>query len=244
MNKMQDKKFAALRAMDDLLDANAAELPSAAGSTARTALKGYVAALATHGSAQETSERAGKGVTAQLRAARTTLVNDHMTPISTIGAAEFPHTPEFAALKMPEANTRFARVAAAADGMANLADAHADVFVKAGLPQDFVASLRQAGQNLTAVIDARAAMVGTRIKAGVSVKSTLSAAAKQVKVLTAFVRVDTKSNPGLLAQWNSAKHVAKSGTPATPATPVTPVSAAVPTTTTEGGTAPHAATVA
>lgn len=225
----QGNRFTALRGVDGFVDVNEAKLPATAASGARANFKARLATLATTAGVQDGSTKLATGFTSKQNALREVLIDDHMQPIARIAKADLPHTPELTPLKMPRGNRSNEQLIKAAEGMAQVADGHADVFVEAGLPKDFTDRLRKAAAELSATIDRRTAARGSRGSATQSLEKQLVAARRQVEVLDSFVRLDLKAEPALLAEWNIVKKPpTKAVRPNMPATSPAPATAPAP----------------
>jgi hypothetical protein len=174
---------------------------------------------------------------------RQALLRDHMAKIARIAAADLPNVPELEPLRMPRGKPTVEKLAALA-GMAKTAEPYADVFVAAGLPNDFIAQLTTATDAMTNAIGERTSSRGRRSGATVGLKQKLSAGRRIVHVLDAFVKSALKDDPALVRNWNLVKRVprptgrAASATPPTPATPGQASPAPTPAPPAAPGTAP------
>ena len=224
MQTAQGNLLESLRNVKAFLDIHAEQLGSVIKTGTRTSLLEAIADLEGFGNQQAAGDGASKGATKLRAALRVALIHDRMAVVSRIGRAKLPNTPELATLKMPRGNPSDTKLAQAAYEMANAADAHAPVFVEAGLDADFAAQLKKAAD---AMIDARQLRSMSRVRRATAtkgLKSQLSAGRKIVHVLDALVRTELRQEPALLAGWTQAKRVSKvTGAPASggpaPATP-------------------------
>jgi hypothetical protein len=114
--------------------------------------------------------------------------------------------------------------------MAKTVEPYSDVFIAAGLPNDFIAQLNAATDAMTNTISERTSSRGRRSGATAGLKQKLSAGRRIVHALDAFVRSQLKNDPALLRDWNLVKRVprpmgrpAGSTTSAPPTPPPTPV---------------------
>jgi hypothetical protein len=168
---------------------------------------------------------ASQGATRKKVATRQALLRDHMAKIARIAAADLPNVPELQPLRMPRGKPTVEKLAALASGMAKTAEPHAEVFIAAGLPNDFIDQPKAATDAMTNAISERTSSRGRRSGATVGLKQKLSAGRKIVYVLDAFVKSALKDDPVLVRNWNLVKRVprptgrAPSATPPTPATP-------------------------
>jgi hypothetical protein len=151
-----------LRAVQAFLEVNADKLSTVAATGARKRLDDVITDLATHASDQTGSYLASQGATQKQRALRRVLLRDHMAPIARIAKADLPLTPEIEPLRMPAGRPTAERLSALASGMAKAASPHADVFVDAGLPQDFIARLTTAAENMLGALSDRMQSRGKR----------------------------------------------------------------------------------
>jgi hypothetical protein len=148
-----------------------------------------------------------------------------MAKIARIAAADLPNVPELQPLRMPRGKPTVEKLAALAAGMAKTAEPHTEVFIAAGLPNDFIDQLKAATDAMTNAISERTSSRGRRSGATVGLTQKLSAGRKIVHVLDAFVKSALKDDPVLVRNWNLVKRVprptgrAASATPPTPATP-------------------------
>ena len=152
-----------------------------------------------------------------------------MAPIARIARLELPRTPELSALRTPRRHPTIARLAEAEYAMARVAQPHAEIFLKAGLPAEFAARLGAVTDEMLASVQLRDASIGKVIGATSGVQDRIAEARRLVHVIDAFVRTALKDNASLLANWNGVKRVPKTRGSAvvTPnPTVVTPASAA------------------
>lgn len=207
MQTRQGSMLQSLRNVETFLDQHADVLGGVVQSGTRQKLAEAIAALSTHVSAQSGSSLASRGATQRHYAQRQALIRDHMAPVARIAAADLPHTPELAPLRMPAHNAPAEKLAAAAYGMAGAAKPFASVFTAAGLSADFVEQLAAAADAMTASLDERAQSRSARSGATTGLKARLSAGRRIVHVLDAFVRTALKDDPALLSAWNTVKRV-------------------------------------
>ena len=209
MKAAQGNTLTALEGIQTFLDTHADALPGAVKSDIRKQLDGSIAVLSGHATDQKWGINSAQGATQKHKSARSVLMRDHMAPISRIAHLELPALPEFVALRMPRGNPSVPRLVAAARAMGKEAASHADVFVAAGLPADFVAQLDAAILATLEPVSVRKQSRGTARGATVGLTTQLTTARRIVKVIDAFVRTALKDNAPLLATWNSVKHATK-----------------------------------
>lgn len=243
MQTVQGNMLDSLRNVKAFLDEHAAQLDGVVKTGTRNNLLVAIADLAAYQSEQSGSNLAAKGSTQQQHALRQVLVNDHMTVISRIARASLPNTPEVQPLRMPRGKPSVSKLASDAYGMASAAQAHADVFTAAGLPDDFVTQLTAAADAMVAAGTDRLASKGRRGGATKGLKSKLSAGRKIVGVLDAMVKTALRHDPALLANWNIVKRVPRvtsrattAGTAPAPAPAPAPLPAPAPTPALASGT--------
>jgi hypothetical protein len=214
MDTIQGRTLESLRTVRTFLNTHADRFPGIVDSGASKKLDALVVDLENHVSVQSGSTLESKGATEKHASQREALLRDHMAPIAKIAISELPDTPELKSLRMPRNNLSIERLRATALGMAQAAAPFADVFVKAGLPPDFI-------PQLVAAANATVETIGKRKLSRVAVggatkglKTTLSSARKTVHALDALVKSALKDDASLLAAWNVAKRVEKvSGAP-------------------------------
>jgi len=228
MQTAQGNMLESLIRVRTFLNDNAETLASVVKGGTRIRLDETIAALTASLESQGSSNIAAKKATRAQYARRIALLKDHMSVVARIAQATLPNTPELAALRMPKGSPSLARLAAAAHEMANGAAAHAEVFVSAGLPADFVAGLKAAADAMLAARGERGTSTGRRAGATEALKAGLSAGRKTVRILDALVKTALKGEPGLVADWINVSRVRKvtSSAATTPALGSATVSAA------------------
>src|SRR5207249_2899951 len=125
------------------LNDNADRLASVVQTGARKRLDDAIKTLDGHKTDQDGGTLTSRGLTRKQRSLRVELLRDHMSSIARIAKADLPNTPEFSALRMPAGKPTPERLAAAASGMSTVASNFPDVFISAGMPQDFIAQLNK-----------------------------------------------------------------------------------------------------
>jgi hypothetical protein len=228
MKHRQSHVLETLRQVQVFLDANAATVGPAVAASRRN-LDDVVAQLTTHAAAQEGGNIGSRGETAKQRVLRTSLRNNHMRPIAEVAKQKLRDVPEFHALVMPAANATSAQLVAHATAMADAAQAHEEVFKEVGLPDDFVASLRSVADQVSLSIDARKQQAGKRSGATAGLTAEEKRGRSMLKLIDALVVPRLRNNDAVLAEWKSAKRVArKPGPVATGVAPVLPATGAAP----------------
>jgi hypothetical protein len=209
MHTEQGNTMLSLRTANDFVEQHQDVLPAVMTSGAKQRLAEILATLAEHASHQVGSTLAARGATQAQRALRTVLLRTHMAPIVRIAKVDLPTTPELKPLRMPRGRPTIERLAAAASGMAEAAAPHAAVFIRAGLPADFLAQLTEAADALVGSLNARLQRRGETKGATEGLKAKLSEGRKIVHVLDAFVQSELQDEPALLASWGLVMRVQK-----------------------------------
>ena len=205
---MQSKHIAVLNTatrVQQFLLANAAVLGPVMQSSYRATIDDVVDTLASHSVSQTSSRRAGAAETARLRVLRNALRLNHMRPIAAIAMAQLRQVPEFAALRMPSANSTSRGLIAAAGAMGAAATEHVTTFTDGGLPTNFVGHLQAAADALNASLTNRGVTGTAQSGATAGLASEATRARQAVKVLDSLVEPQLAGNVALLAQWKTAK---------------------------------------
>ncbi len=216
MNSLQERIYDTGRRIQAFLDANDAALGTINTSGMRAELDAVVTALGQSSSTQAAGRVNAIGETANQRTLRLALRLNHMHPIASVARAKLRTVPNFQAMTLPKPGTRVVSLIAHASGMGEAAAPYAQVFIDAGLPQDFLAKLTAAADAVKASIDARAAARGQRSSATGTLKTLVDRARLAIKALNAFVvpllSADV-AHSGLLAEWSSVRRVHAKGGP-------------------------------
>jgi hypothetical protein len=182
----------------------------------RADLDAIVDALGNSGGQQAAGRVNAIGETARQRALRLALRLNHMQPIASVARAKLRTVPNFQAMTMPSPNTRIVSLLAHAHGMAEAAQPYAQVFIDAGLSQDFISNLTAAADAVKTSIDTRAAARGQRSSATGTLKDLENRARLAFKALNDFVvpilSADV-AHSGSLAEWKKARRVDSRGGP-------------------------------
>ena len=187
LNSLQERMYNSSRRIQAFLDANDAVLGTINKSGMRAELDAVVAALGQSGTQQASGRVNAIGETAKQRSLRLALRLNHMQPIASVARAKLRTVPNFQAMTMPDPSIRVIGLLAHANGMAEAAAPYAEVFVDAGLPQEFLTRLTAAADAVKASIDARAAARGQRTGATGTLKSLVSRARLAIRALNDFV---------------------------------------------------------
>jgi hypothetical protein len=209
MQTIQGNRLQSLRTVQRFLDDHAEKLPSVTQNGARRRFDAALADASEYAAEQGRSEIATKQATLTHRACRRALARDHIQPIVRIARAEFGRTPELEPFQVPRGNPSAEKLNQAAYAIASAAEPYADVFVAAGMPHDFVQRLTGAADEMLASFDEERRCRGRRVEATKGLKTGLTQARRLVEVLDSFVRIELRSEPALLANWESMKRVGK-----------------------------------
>ena len=216
MNSLQERIYNTGRRIQAFLITNDAVLGTINKSGMRADLDAIVDALGNSGGQQAAGRVNAIGETAKQRALRLALRLNHMQPIASVARAKLRTVPNFQAMTMPSPNTRIVSLLAHAHGMAEAAQPYAQVFIDAGLSQDFIANLAAAADAVKTSIDTRAAARGQRSSATGTLKDLENRARLAFKALNDFVvpilSADA-AHSGLLAEWRKARRVDSRGGP-------------------------------
>jgi hypothetical protein len=218
LNNLQERIYNTGRRVQVFLDTNDSLLNTVNKSGMRAELDVIVSALGQSGGQQAAGRVNAIGETAKQRTLRLALRLNHMQPIASVAKAKLRTVPNFEAMTMPHPDVRVVSLIAHANGMAEAAQPYAQMFIDAGLPQDFIAQLRAAADAVTSSIDTRAAARGRRSSATGALMELEGRARLAFKALSAFVvpilSADV-AHSGLLAEWKSARRVDSRGGPVT-----------------------------
>ena len=211
MKVRQGNMLTALESTRRYLDDNQAALVGVMTPATRQMLDDAIGELSSTATAQDQFTRDLKGSFAEKDASRTALIRNHMTPIAKIAKLELSQLPELVKLSLPAKHATIQQLGAHADGMAEAARPHAQVFIDAGRRPDFIDRLKRAADQMrAAAYDAAQGRV--RIKGTTTgLTQKLSRARKVVHVLDAFVKEAVGNDKALLDSWNIAKRVVRTG---------------------------------
>lgn len=204
-----------LERVQRFMDTNANALGTLNTSGYRRILDDVVTTLSAHAVNQAASKRVGSGETAKQRALRNALKLNHLRPIAAVAAAQLKQVPEFAALKMPPANSTSRLLIAAAGGMAAAATTYEKTFTDAGLPAGFLAELRTAADALNASITNRGTTTTLQSGATAGLRAESARGREAVRVLDSLIEPQIAGDTVLLVQWKSAKRFGGKTAPVT-----------------------------
>ena len=206
MQTTQDKTLQSLRAMQSFLDANALAIPVVAGSGAKRELDAVIEHLAYQASTQSGNSLGSRAKTQEQHALRASLLKDHMRPIIAF-ARMFPEGFPPGAFRIPKLNSSPAKLAKAAQDMAQLAAPRAQEFIDMGLPHDFIPQLFAAAQAVVDSVGARTDMKGKQVGSTKGLRETLKGARRLANLLDALTRKEIAGHPALLANWNFVRRL-------------------------------------
>jgi hypothetical protein len=141
------------------------------------------------------------------RKLRRTLYADHMQPIARVAREVFGASGMDRAFRLPPSKAVNQTLLAAAGAMAEAAPKEKDVFVKHGLPQDFVEQLRACAAALETARNAKVESQRRRVTATAALHDQVKRGQKAVRLLNAILQPRLAKDPERLAAWRSAKRV-------------------------------------
>lgn len=157
-------------------------------------------------SGQELSRAELRGQRQQVRR----MVNEHMRPIVTIAKAQIePNSDDRlpAALRLPKLPTSMVKMLQACDGMIEEARPFEAVFVRHGLPADFLAEFTAARNDLQRALGGRATLIGLHVAAREGLAVEVRRGRRAVARLDAIVRAAFGTDTVVLAAWGAAKRL-------------------------------------
>ena len=209
MKLRQGNTLTSLETTRRFLDDNAAALAGVITAEPRLKLDDSIAELSSAATEQNQYTRDRKGSFAVQEMYRTALLREHMTPIAKIAKLELSHAPELVKFSLPRKRVTIQQLGALADGMAEAARPHAQVFLEAGRKPDFLERLKNAANQMrTAAYEG--AQGRARIKkATTNLDQKLSRGRKVVHMLDALVKEAVGNDKALLDSWSIAKRVVR-----------------------------------
>lgn len=210
MRTKEANQLEALRTVQEFLDEQQNRLPTVATSGARRQLDEALARLAQHADDQTSSAAWSRNCTKKYHALRRRLIRAHLLPIALIARTTQPPLSELVQLRVPRRKPTAQQLAAAAHAMAEAGKPHADVFIAAGMPVDFIAQLERASAAMMAELEERTQQRARHRIATEALRSGITSARRVVEVLDAFVRSACEQEVEIIAGWESATHVRRS----------------------------------
>lgn len=207
MNKTQRSALRRFRRVQEFLAMNAI----AGTAVQQQVLDDVVRQMSYTGEEQDANHRVALGETARQRAWREGLWHRHMLPIARIARRVFGIPGMDVKFFLPKKRSDNESVLDAARGMAQAAEAHAEVFVQQGLPADFVQQFRTAIDTLANGLGVRVESQRRRKTAGQTALGLVRRGVAAVDVLDAIVTPRLDGRPDLLAAWKSVKRPIEPG---------------------------------
>ncbi len=166
-----------------------------------------IARLSSNSVEQEAGGRFARVHTEAQRRLRQTLYTEHMQPIARVAREVFGASGMDRAFRMPRHTTVNQKVLAAAGAMAAAAQKEREVFLKHGLPQNFVEQLESCASALETARNARVESGRRRVTATADLVEQVKRGKKAVRLLNAILQPRLAKDPELLAAWRSAKRI-------------------------------------
>jgi predicted RNase H-like nuclease len=161
--------------------------------------------LATNDEEQDATTRLLQGETARQRALRNALWERHMFKISRVARRAFGVPGMDQKFNLPRKSADNDAILAAARGMAQAAEQHAEVFAQQGFPADFVQRFRGAIDQLEGALTVRVEGQRRRKTSVETIDKLVKRGVAAIDVLDAIVRPELEEKPALLAAWKSVK---------------------------------------
>jgi hypothetical protein len=194
------------RRVQAFLDARAADIGNGIVTpTLRTRLDTAVTQLAAAQLAQDTLDASSKGQTVALNTARTELYAEFLRPMTKLARLTLKGTPDFAALSVPAAVARSGDFVAKVNTAADTATKDEQILVAHGMAADFIAQLRAAIAQFSAVMSARGVQVGQMVEATNGIGTSVKAVRAVLQALDGVLTKALRNNLPLLANWRTAK---------------------------------------
>jgi hypothetical protein len=207
MQYRQGHVLETLRRVQGFLDKNPDILATVNGSGSRKMLDERITQFTAHAVDQQAGILGSKGESGRHQSLRGELRRLYMKPIAAIARANLRAVPEFGALGLPHPEISTAKLVNAASAMAEAAGNHAEVFVAAGMPEDFVARLQAATKAVADALDAGAASRGRRVGATEGLKVEERRGRDTLRVLDTLVVPALGTREDLAAEWKSLRRV-------------------------------------
>jgi hypothetical protein len=172
-----------------------------------TELHEVIARLSSEAVDQEAGARFVRVHAESQRRLREALYGDHMLPISRVAREVFGASGMDRAFGMPHKRSVNQTLLAAAGVMTEAARKNSEVFLKHGLPQDFIEQLKACAAALETARNAKVESGRRRVTATADVGEQVKRGRKAVRLLNAILQPRLAKDPELLAAWRSAKRV-------------------------------------
>lgn len=172
---------------------------------------------------QAVAERTLAGHGAVQKQLATIVREEHMGPVAKFSRGKLRGAPGYSALTKSGSNVRGTALVTAATAMATAAQPYLPDLVAAQFPPDTLDQLTAAATTLATAIADRTNAKQARIRLTAALQAEVRRAREAVAMLDPIITKKLAGQPGLLAEWRSAKRIPRSSTttfaPAT--TPVT-----------------------
>jgi hypothetical protein len=158
--------------------------------------------------AEQAAAKSGtRAATRHLHALRRHLVEDHLAKIVRIARAELRDAAALENFRLPRRNAPVELLVVAARGIAQAAEQHAEIFITAGLPANFVDQLNEAAEALSNTRAARAQIRAHLAGTTVTIRKRLADGRRVTEVLDSFVRSATRGDDTLRVSWVAARTI-------------------------------------
>jgi hypothetical protein len=203
----QKQVVEAYERVQDFLAANPAPTGTTYGRP-KAMLDETVARLTEHRTDQVAGGRLSKQERNREAALRTGLRELHLRPISKIAKASLPNSPGIdKALKMPAPQLSTTKLIDEAKAMRDAVRPYAETFVTNGRPEDFLARLDSAIEDLRRAMLGKARNFGTKVGAKAGLEQEIKRGRNALEMLDAIVSTVFASDGELLAKWRIAKRI-------------------------------------
>ena len=207
MKHVDGYRLAALRAAQQFIADHADRLDDLAQSGARRRLDAILDDLSALVAQQAAATSGARAATQHLHALRRNLVEDHVAKIVRIARAELREATALENFRLPRRNAPVELLAAAARGIVQAAEPRAEVFIAAGLPENFVDQLNEAADALLNTHVARTQLRAHLASTTVSIRKRLADGRRVTEVLDSFVRSATRGDDTLRVAWVAARTI-------------------------------------
>ena len=215
MNREQLYRVQSLRRSKQFLDDHRGQFGVLNSSPAKAALDDAVARLSTLAVEQGTLDQQSRSETGRRWELERELRNHHMASVRDFARAHLRDVPKLAAIAVSTRRLEGERLANAALALADAVEPFAARFTSAQFPADFLEQLRSAAHAVSGSIDARAEKRGRLTGATRELRDALRDGRIALAALGAVVERLARQDPGLLAEWRTARRVVlKPGPPA------------------------------
>ena len=203
MRLVQGTRLMKFRAVQTFLDTHAGQLPRLRENPARKRFDVLVNEVERYCIDQEATRIGRLSQTRLCQALRRALFREHIAPI--VAMAQSVLVPDVCAalVDMPRGNSPVPILLAAASGLGKAVETHERAFIEAGLPDDFLARLRDAIDALGGAYSHRNFLRSSRVGATAGIAHKLRDAQSVVRVLGTLVRAEARTEAPLLTAWHA-----------------------------------------